>query len=93
MAYFLSVKMEYGIDGLWFGLLVALILLIVHFSNLVYSQDWNAISIEIREDICKQVENQKINAPLETTLAADKSLLDNQINCSLESFKELEKIQ
>ena len=57
MAYFLSVKMEYGIDGLWFGLLVALILLIVHFTNLVYSQDWNAISLEIREDICKQVEN------------------------------------
>ena len=53
MAYFLSVKMEYGIDGLWLGLLVALLLLIVHFSNLVYNQDWNAISLEIREDICK----------------------------------------
>jgi hypothetical protein len=53
MAYFISVKMEYGIDGLWLGLLVALLLLIVHFSNLVYSQNWNAISLEIREDICK----------------------------------------
>ena len=67
--------MEYGIDGLWFGLLVALILLIVHFSNLVYSQDWNAISIEIREDICKQVENQKINACSNTN---NKSLFNNE---------------
>lgn len=53
MAYILSVKLEYGIDGLWFGLLIALILLIAHFTNLVYSQDWNAISDEIRKDINK----------------------------------------
>ena len=50
-AYVFANHLDFGIDGLWYGLGVGLAVLSVSFANIIFKSDWEIISSRIRDDM------------------------------------------
>ena len=50
-AYFLANNLNFGIDGLWYGLGVGLAVLSISFANIIFKADWESIASSIRDDM------------------------------------------
>lgn len=50
-AYVFANHLNLGIDGLWYGLGVGLVVLSISFANIIFKSDWESIASSIRDDM------------------------------------------